>query len=172
MLYKIARAGKTKKNACRNLHLLLNKSQAFFPVPIDAVLVRVCLRRPTLRRAKLWWPILRFSDWVRVLLERAPHILLAGHDLEESEKWKAVFREFWDNYQSVNPDHVIYTNGMDTSMCIPYFLHGDEGRSLRNRSFMIESFQPVISKRGPGFTNESGLLDCSMSVYVLARGIR
>lgn len=99
---------------------------------------------------------------MKVLLERVPHILLAGYDLEEGEKWRPVFREFWASYKTVNADHVIYTRDVDTSACIPYFLHGDEGRTLRNRSFMIESFQPVISKHGPMVTNESGSPDSSM----------
>lgn len=158
LLYKVANAGKSKTNACRNLHILITRGKILFPVHIDAIEVRVSLRKPFLRKEKVFWPILRMGDWVKALLSECPQVLLSGYKLEQSSKWKAVFQNFWDEYKSCNGCHPVYTSNYPTDCCVPYFLHGDEGRTLRNRSFMIHSFQPLISRKGPMKCNESGYL--------------
>lgn len=155
-LFKLARAGKCKRNACRNLHRLINSSNQSLPVPIDATQVRVLLRRPFLRKVKLWWPILRMTDWVEALIRKRPQVLLAGCQVEETAKWKGILKAFWENYRGVNADHPIFSSTLPLECAVPYFFHGDEGRGLRNRPIMVEAFQPVISQQGPGVTNESG----------------
>lgn len=158
LLYKVANAGKSKTNACRNLHILITRGKILFPVHIDAIEVRVSLRKPFLRKEKVFWPILRMGDWVKTLLSECPQVLLSGYKLEQSSKWKAVFQNFWDEYKSCNGCHPVYTSKYPIDCCVPYFLHGDEGRTLRSRSFMIHSFQPLISRKGPRKCNESGYL--------------
>ena len=161
LLFKIARSGHSERNACRNLHRLINRNGLLYPVPISAKLITVARRKPTYSVEQLWWPILKMSDWVKVLLARTPKILLAGHDLKDFG-WKNTLRQFWLDYEEVNGSHIVYQSGFPPEFNIPYFLHGDEGRTHRSRSFMVESFQPVISHKGPMKTNESGYL-----VYLL-----
>ena len=98
------------------------------------------------------------EDWARVLLRQHPEVLLGGCKLNEVQKWKGVFRDFWELYRGANPDHAVFSSNLQLETCMPYFLHGDEGKTLRSRSMMIESFQPVISRKGPSSTNESGNL--------------
>lgn len=155
-LLKIAKAGQSKTNACRNLHVLINKGKVLLPVPIDAVLLRVALRRPYFRKQELYWPVLRMEDWIKVLMARAPETLLAGCAFENKSAWMSILDGFWADYESCNPTHPIYSSTLRRSHSIPYFLHGDEGKTLRQRSFMIESFQPVISRKGCLVSNESG----------------
>lgn len=158
LLRKLARAGQSKTNACRNLHRLINKNGVLFPVKIDATLISVAFRRPALRVEKLWWPLIRMDAWVRSILEQAPELLLCGHRLSDQCSWQSVFSSFWDIYFTVNPEHVLRTAGFDLAYCISYFFHGDEGRGFRNRRVVVEAFQPVISWKGIGSTNESGHL--------------
>ena len=96
--------------------------------------------------------------WVKALLDESPWMILAGHDLSEVSEWQSTFAHFWSLYRYVNGGHCIYQDGHDTRTCIPYFLHGDEGRGYCRRPFMVESFQPVISHKGSDYTNESGYL--------------
>ena len=107
------------------------------------------------------------ASWVRALLDQSPGMLLAGHCLRDVTQWQAVFARFWDLYRCVNPNHCIYVDGLDTRNCIPYFMHGDEGRGYCRRPFMVESFQPVISRKGLEYTNESGKLDLDCATFFI-----
>jgi len=107
------------------------------------------------------------ASWVRALLDQSPGMLLAGHCLRDVTKWQAVFSRFWDLYRHVNPNHCIYADGLDARNCIPYFMHGDEGRGYCRRPFMVESFQPVISQKGLEYTNESGKLDLHCATFFI-----
>lgn len=158
LLYRIAKAGQSKTNATRNIVSLINRNDLLLPVPIETTQISVAVRRPKYSVQKMWWPILRMQDWVRVLLQEAPQILLAGVRLEDTACWQRTFRDFWGEFKNAHPEHCIYQSGFPLHFCVPYFLHGDEGRTHRQRSFMVESFQPVISHKGPTKTNESGHL--------------
>ena len=105
-------------------------------------------------------------DWARVLLRAHPEVLLGGCRINEVQKWKGIFREFWELYRGTNPDHVVFSSNLPLECCVPYFLHGDEGKTLRSRSMMIESFQPVISRNGPLTTNESGNLGVNFCMQI------
>ncbi|CAK9014188.1 Uncharacterized protein SCF082_LOCUS12240 [Durusdinium trenchii] len=174
LLWKVARAGQSKKNACRNLHRLIDRNNVLFPVPIDCGLIRVSFRRPQYRTEQIYWPFLRMRDWVRCLLRDTPQMLLAGHELSDFVGWQQVFTTFWDSYRMVNPNHVIFQELGDfpIACAIPYFIHGDEGRGYCRRPFMVESWQPVISYKGLDKINESGhsmttrfLLTCISSYF-------
>ena len=161
LLCKIARAGQSKTNACRNLHALIDKHNQLFPVRIDCELVRVAFRKPYYRQDQIYWPVLRMGEWVDALLREAPEMILAGHTLEDQQGWEAVFATFWMKYEQVNPGHPVYSDFDEATRrkCVPYFLHGDEGRGQCRKPLMIESFQPCVSHRGLEFTNESTYLD-------------
>ena len=159
-LYKIARAGKSKSNALRNLRTVLNSTNVMLPVRMDAVKLTVVKRKPKIKRLEMWWPILRMRDWVQTLLEEYPRVLLCGY-CKEDTGWKQVLEHFWQQFYETNPDHEIYRQASSSrplSCCVPYYIHGDEGRFLRNKPLMIESFQPAISHKGLNYTNESGHL--------------
>ena len=99
------------------------------------------------------------SAWVRSLIEHSPKMLLAGHDLADASGWQQAFQRFWQLYRHTNGEHCLFQDQYDTRFCIPYFLHGDEGRGYCRRPFMVESWQPCIGPKGLSFTNESGYLD-------------
>ena len=62
---------------------------------------------------------------------------------------------FWYAYRFVDADHPVYRDYGDVlSTVVPVMLHGDEGRGLRHRPYMVISLQPVISYLGPQHNNE------------------
>lgn len=156
LLYQLARCGNDPKNVCRNLHRLMRRWGATFPVDLSVAPVTVALRRPFYQTQEVWWPCLRMSAWVRALWDSAPKMLLAGHSVEDTLGWQSTFADFWSKYKSFNGMHPLYDDGYDARFVVPYFLHGDEGRGQCRRQFMVESFQPCISWKGPNVTNESG----------------
>ena len=156
MLHKIARAGASRTNICRNLHRLLRGSGVQYPVQVSAVAVTVRLRKPKPHNEVLQWPILRITDWARALLQQSPSHLLGGFRFEDSPGWQHQFASFWSVYQKIDPAHEVFSAGLDWGRTIPYALHGDEGKGLRSKAFLVESFQPVIGRHGLFHTNESG----------------
>lgn len=95
-----------------------------------------------------------------VLMEKCPAFLLGGVELEDSTTWRALLSWFWEAYKLTDDEHPIYHDGVvdDFSLAIPYYTHGDEGRGPRNTAFMVQSFQTVLSVKGPHETNNSGSL--------------
>ena len=156
LLHMISRAGQTGRDACRNLHRLLKKNKALFPVDIDVAPVTVAVRRPVYRTENVWWPVIKMSSWVQTLCQVCPQMILAGHSLEDTKGWQTTLSTFWKRYAGFNKQHPVYRQGVDVRYVVPYFIHGDEGRGQCRRQFMVESFQPCISWKGTGCTNESG----------------
>ena len=161
LLWKMSRAGMSKRNACRNLHTLIDKNNVLFKVRIDVTQIMVAIRKPSYRTKLVWWPIIHMQDWVQSLIRESPQVLLGGYSLEQKAGWQAQLVEFWSLYRNVNPNHCLYTDSFDHKFCIPYFLHGDEGRGYCRRPYMVESFQPVLGWKGTGSTNEAAYFDCT-----------
>ena len=159
LLWKLSRAGLDKRNACRNLHRLIDRKDILFPVPIDAVKITVAIRKPYYKSTQLWWPILRISDWVPCLVKHSPQAILAGHRLEDVLGWQRAFQDFWKEYKLVNPTHCFYTDGLDAKFSVLFSVHGDEGRGYCRRPYLVESWQPVLGWKGKGATNEGAYFD-------------
>ena len=167
MLHKIARAGASRTNVCRNLHRLLRGAGVQYPVEIATVPVTIRLRKPEPHNEVLQWPIIRLSDWVRALLKCHPSYLLGGMELEDTLGWQHQFATFWETYRTIDPDHEVFSAGLELANVVPYALHGDEGKGLRGKPFLVESFQPVIGRHGMFVTNESGKLAEQMLAFKL-----
>ena len=99
------------------------------------------------------------ETWVQYLLRNKPQFLLAGHRLQDDHLWGEVFATFWQQYRNYDPEHPVFCEAFDMKACIPYMLHGDEGRGLARKPLMIISWQPLISHRGLGECNDSSLFD-------------
>lgn len=70
-----------------------------------------------------------------------------------------MLSDFWDVWREVEGSHEVFSSGKPLNSVIPFFTHGDEGATLRQLPFMVQSWQPVISWLGPGSTSVSGLPD-------------
>ena len=139
------------------MHRLVEAHGVALPLRLDAALIRVKRRKP-LGEYEAWWPFVTMQTWCHFLLLDYPHMLLAGHDLADSEAWQSDFREFWDKYRNVNPSHPIYSSDLDLGHCCPYAFHGDEGRGSARDPFLVCSFQPILSHLGLSFCNDSSCL--------------
>ena len=157
LLEKLRRLTPTPKHAAEMMHRLVEAHGVALPLRLHAALITVKRRKP-LGEYQAWWPFVSMETWCRYLLDEYPHILLAGHDLGDSEGWGRDFREFWDKYRTVNPNHPVYSSGLDLGHCCPYAFHGDEGRGAARDPFLVCGFQPVLSHLGVGFCNDSSHL--------------
>ena len=159
MLQRLALAGKSKTNAARNLHRILASSGAMLPIKPDCIRITVKLKKKKNKRENIWFPILRMTSWIECLVKECPQLLLAGHGLEDHVAWGHVFYNFWALYREVDPQHPIFESGINWAHALPYMIHGDEGRGLRNVPWMVEAWQLLISHQGIMETNESSFLN-------------
>lgn len=157
---KISRAGLSRTNASRNLHVLIAKSARLFPVAIDVVSITIRIKKPRHQARDVFWPVVKMSSWIHTLLGKHPALLLAGHSLQEVDGWKMTFSSFWGVYRTVDPTHPFFSSNLPWGSSIPIYFHGDEGQGLRGKPLMIQSWQPVIGASGMFATNDTEFLVC------------
>lgn len=105
------------------------------------------------------WPIIRLDSWANYILRHKPTLLLGGYVLEEVSAWTGMLKSFWADYRFVNGAHPCFVDSLQwdggLSRAVPFMVHGDEGRGLHRRPFLLISMQPVISHLGANVCNES-----------------
>ena len=158
MLRVMGGCADNKGNECRNLHLVIHNSGKTLPVEVSTVKTKILILKGKPKAKEVEWPVLLLSNWFRTICASGGHMMLAGHSLDEPDRFGSVFQTFWERFQFVNPEHSIYDGSLDLRFAIPVACHGDEGRGKLKRPVMILSFQPIISVRGPRFVNSSGYL--------------
>ena len=116
---------------------------------------------------EVWWPHISMREWCRFFVSSKPQLLLAGCTPEQN--WMEFFRNFWDDYRLIDRDHPVYSSGYNLGACVPYFVHGDEGRGQNKRPYMVLSWQTVIGHMGIGATNDTSYLVCALAFYMFLK---
>ena len=97
------------------------------------------------------------DQWVKFLFNQKPRLLLGGQVPDPQGKWKQLYYNFWSVYQKIHGDHPIYSRtDVDLGTCLPYLIHGDEGRGQLKRPYLVVSWQLLIGHHGLEATNDSG----------------
>ena len=143
-------------NICRNLHRLL--AHADFTLQVEISNITISVRHTRSRKIMdIPWPTMTLTSWVRFVMQKqGGQILLSGHHISQVGLWKRALKQFWDLYQSVDPDHPTFIHALDRTCTLPYFLHGDEGRGRSKQPLLVVSFQGIFSHYGDNHLNESG----------------
>lgn len=99
------------------------------------------------------FPIIKTSDLLRSLGQIGLFCKLFG-DLPEASI-QDTLREFWRRYALDTPDHQVFSASLNGAVClqrcIPYVIHGDEGRSHKKKGVMLLSLQGVLGKGTASF---------------------
>ena len=149
-------------NACRDLHRLLHRTKGvLLPIPIDVCAVHIKRRKP-IRRFVVWWPMLKLSSWVHYFLKHKPQLILGSFHANDAKHWRELFKSFWEAYRLTNSDHPLFQTDFDVSCCVPYALHGDEGRGLAHKPYLVIAWQPIIGCDGMDVCNDSKYLSCTL----------
>lgn len=161
MLKKLAKCARAQDeaNVCRNLHRLLTHKE--FTLQVQISFTKIDIKHATKRQAldKVAWPVIRLSNWVRFILEtQRGQLLLAGHSTSQCDLWEPVLEQFWNNYEQVDPGHIVFQLGINRRRALPFLLHGDEGRGRMKQPLLILAFQGIFSHLGVGRLNQSGWL--------------
>lgn len=87
-------------------------------------------------------PVLRIHDFLAALsaADKIHEVFLHGHDWGE-------FASFWERFRKQRPHHPVYRDHKDhLELCIPLFLHCDEGSGPKKKGLMVMQMQPVLAK--------------------------
>ena len=76
--------------------------------------------------------------------------MLAGYTLGQEVEWKTMFQNFWDKFRSAMGEyHPVFEDHAERlEVCLPIFIHGDEGRGKLRRAVLATSVQPVLVSEG------------------------
>ena len=163
LLAKISAAYMSPKNACRTIRRLIKRTPGVaLNIDISVCEVHVRLRKP-IRPVKVFWPVISLQDWVRYLVANKPELLLAGHPVGGA--WRKTFSDFWTKYEKVDSSHPIFREPFDRSSCVPFHLHGDEGRGQLRRPYLVVAWQCLIGHRGMDYVNDTGLLGHILKIF-------
>lgn len=153
---KISTAYKSRKHACDVVRSLIKRTPGVaLHIPIDVVQIHVRMRKP-LRVLKVWWPMIKMGEWANYLISQKPQLLLGGHGLDGD--WRTTLKKFWSSYRQINSSHPVFSQEYDLGLCVPYFVHGDEGRGQLRRPYMVISWQCVIGHHGLDVVNDTSYL--------------
>ena len=136
----------------RNLHFYIHKKNMTLPVATSSVVIpikaRVSRRFAVARKP---WPVFHLSSWIKTAMETKPFegfFLLAGMKLDKLAQAEDALELFWSRYKAVDPNTPDYPR-----RTLPFYIHGDEGRSQVKRPVLIISFQGLMSWAGSDKVN-------------------
>ena len=87
------------------------------------------------------------ETWLDFLVRKGLWPLLAGRELHDYAGAHASWLEFWKNYEKVNPSfELFHQSNVDYGNTAAFFLHGDEGRTLKKGGMLVTSLQSALGK--------------------------
>jgi hypothetical protein len=85
--------------------------------------------------------------WLKFVVQRGIWPLMAGCNRHDYEGARRNLGEFWKTFQRIHPDFSLFSiPGIDFTRCLPWAIHGDEGRTLKKSGIMITSVQSVLGR--------------------------
>ena len=113
----------------RVFHALKNAGYAF-DVPIT----------PMVLSENFAYPCIRPVDMLRKTVDAGYIDKVFG--VPDASRAETIFGKFWDKFKKTNPDHDLFdptVDPLDYNHLIPYYLHGDGGRTYKKGSILVLS---------------------------------
>ena len=172
MLRDLARCGVSRDDPhmCRNLHRLIKRASRQIKISITDIRapIRTSKRGRPLRWKYAAYPILLPSSWADSIFRSGGHFWMGGCTLQDADSFGEVLSQFWHRFKVVQPQLQFYEEQHDWHRCIPFAIHGDEGRGKGKKPVMVLSLQPLVTSHDMSVSNMSGcLVQTSFLTYVL-----
>ena len=95
------------------------------------------------------YPWINSSDFIRYMDESKRLDLLLG-DYKSLEDLGPVLKTFWSRFQKMSPNHDVFKQSkagkIDLSRTLPYYIHADEGRTLKKKAIFLLQWQVAFGK--------------------------
>lgn len=91
------------------------------------------------------YPCIRPIDMIRKTIEAVFIDKVLGVPPSRAEQ---TFSQFWDKYRKIHGDHDLFDPGwgMDFNRLVPYYLHGDGGRTYKKGSILVLSMYSALGQ--------------------------
>ena len=84
-------------------------------------------------------------DWLQFICDHGLWHRLCGLQYEESHLCAEMWRSFWDRFEKLQPDFQVFDDpDFDRENTAAFYVHGDEGRTLKKSGIMITSLQSCL----------------------------
>ena len=139
-----------ESNAESGAHIVFQKAGLASPVPISSVNLG---GEPAFHK----WPVLKFSDWLRYLIDtdRVGQQLCGVRSMNEVP---SRLLTFWRRFEQLHPQHQVFEQArqslIDLSKAVPVFSHTDEGRTKRKLAILVLSVHSCIGRGTTQFLEE------------------
>ena len=135
-------AKSSEKNSERNCHRLM-VHRFKLSMPIDHHFLDTNDDGPQV-------PILRFRDWMKMLLNHNCWHLLSGLVRPDEKREASIWTAFWKNFEQQVPQHPIFVRARSGEVClercVAVVAHGDEGRSKKKSAFLVINVHSVLGR--------------------------
>ncbi len=135
-------------NSERDCQIVMKRQKTKLNIPIESILCN-----------GVQVPWISPESWLQFLVRKGLWPVLAGCELHDYDGARANWSEFWRKYEKVNPCFELFQEeNVDYANTAAWFVHGDEGRTLKRGALMVTSLQSALGK-GYHHNWESTLLD-------------
>ena len=121
------------KNSERDVQKTMQNQGTKLDVPIT-----------TITSAGVDIPWISPQNWLKFLLKNGLWHRLAGLDYEEKHLSPMVWTHFWEKFRTIHPHFSLFDHDYDLSKVAAFFIHGDEGRTLKRHAIMITTLQSAL----------------------------
>ena len=123
-----------EKNSERDVHRVVERQGLALPLKLDTMVVA--------DMEMLW---IRPKSWIAYLLKHNLWCRLCGLTRGEEHLCRPIWLQFWKNFQTLHPTSEIFSlPGIDLSRTAAFYIHGDEGRTLKRSAYMVTNFQCAL----------------------------
>lgn len=142
-------ANATLKNSERDVQRLVKVQKTKLDLPIS------CLQASG---EKVPW--ISATAWIRYIVKHGLWHRLAGLSDADRHLSPQIWKQFWRQYQILCPHFGLFLEeGVDYGNLAAFYIHGDEGRTLKKNGLMVTTLQSVL-----GFGFDTKRLNNAISI--------
>eukprot|EP00438_Fugacium_kawagutii_P010280 Skav226724 [mRNA] locus=scaffold720:14695:16275:- [translate_table: standard] len=91
-------------------------------------------------------PMISPQSWLKFIVDHGLWPLTAGCAIHDYDGARRSWSEFWRLYELVDPGCDVFQLELDLSRTAAFFIHGDEGRTLKRGGILVTSLQSALGR--------------------------
>ena len=128
----------SEKNGERDIQRVVEKQKTKLDIPITQL---------NIQATQVSW--INPRHWFQYIIQHDLLYMLSGLDFDQKHLVGSVWGQFWRKYETLCPEFgLFYMDGINYEQTFAFYIHGDEGRTLKRSALMVTSLQSIL---GSGF---------------------
>ena len=122
------------QNSERDAHEVIRKQGLTLPLKLDQM-----------RVASLSLPWISPKTWLNFIVQHGLWCRLCGLDHDQKHLSGPTWKCFWGKFRRLYPKFSLFSlPGIDLSKTAAFYIHGDEGRTLKRSGYMVTNLQSAL----------------------------